>query len=216
MAAPFFVTVTPPLGDALLGVCIVVIAVGAGWDVIVIVGLAIDALRRRMGLRPLRVGVDYGAGEDAWFETTSGTQPYRTCDTRRLLARGDPVVAARQVGGALATRLGVVLFASAVTAAVDVPSPLPCSARSAAKIACSTIRQATMQRMAVHPGSGCPTVNELKAERELYSGFSGRDPWGSPYELRCFDEEIICTSAGPDRRRGTEDDIVVPTGEISR
>jgi hypothetical protein len=66
-----------------------------------------------------------------------------------------------------------------------------------------------MQRQAISPATECPTVDELKAERYLDTGFSLRDPWGSRYEVRCFDEEVICTSAGPDRKRGTGDDIVV-------
>jgi hypothetical protein len=33
---------------------------------------------------------------------------------------------------------------------------------------------------------------------------------GNRYVIRCVDDEIMCTSPGPDRTRGTEDDIVVP------
>jgi hypothetical protein len=213
LAAPFAVR-TLPLGAGLLGACLVVIAVGTAWDLIVLAGLAIDAVRRRRGRRPIRVGVDYGAGEDTWFETTPGTEPYRSCDARRPLARGEPAAAARHVGGALATRLGVIIgTAAAYTVAVDLFAPHPDCLLRHAKAGCSTIRAATMQRQAVHPAAGCPTVDELKAERDLDTEFSPQDPWGSPYEVRCLDEAIICTSAGPDRRRGTEDDIVVPVRE---
>lgn len=80
----------------------------------------------------------------------------------------------------------------------------------AAKTACSTVRQATMQWKAVNPGSDCPTVEQLKTERDLDTGFNLKDPWGNLYKLSCDTDEITCTSAGPDRKEGTEDDIHVP------
>lgn len=83
----------------------------------------------------------------------------------------------------------------------------------AAKTACNTARQATMQWKAVHPGEDCPAIEQLKAEKDLDTGFSLKDPWGSPYKLSCDSDEITCSSAGPDRKEGTDDDIVVPQVE---
>jgi general secretion pathway protein G len=80
----------------------------------------------------------------------------------------------------------------------------------AAKTACSTVRQATMQWKAVNPSADCPTVEQLKTEKDLDTGFSLKDPWGGYYKLSCDSDEITCTSAGPDRKEGTEDDIHVP------
>jgi general secretion pathway protein G len=80
----------------------------------------------------------------------------------------------------------------------------------AAKTACDTIRNATMQWKAIHPNEDCPTVDQLKAEKDLDTGFSLKDPWGSPYKVSCDSDEITCTSAGPDRKEGTEDDIRRP------
>jgi general secretion pathway protein G len=80
----------------------------------------------------------------------------------------------------------------------------------AAKTACSTVRQATMQWKAVNPGADCPTVEQLRTERDLDTGFNLKDPWGNLYKLACDSEEITCTSAGPDKKEGTEDDIHVP------
>jgi general secretion pathway protein G len=80
----------------------------------------------------------------------------------------------------------------------------------AARTACNTIRQATMQWKAVHPSEDCPTVEKLKSDRDLDSGFSLKDPWGGLYKLSCDADEITCTSPGPDRKEGTEDDIRVP------
>jgi general secretion pathway protein G len=80
----------------------------------------------------------------------------------------------------------------------------------AAKTACSTVRQATMQWKAVNPSSDCPTVEQLKTEKDLDTGFNLKDPWGNVYKLSCDSDEITCSSAGPDRKEGTEDDIRVP------
>src|SRR6185312_12271879 len=76
----------------------------------------------------------------------------------------------------------------------------------AAKTACNTIRSATMQWKAVNPGADCPTVEQLKTERDLDTGFNLKDPWGNPYKVACDTDEITCTSAGPDKKEGTDDD----------
>jgi len=80
----------------------------------------------------------------------------------------------------------------------------------AAKTACNTARQATMQWKAVHPSEDCPAIEQLKAEKDLDTGFNLKDPWGMPYKLSCDSDEITCVSPGPDRKLGTDDDIVVP------
>ncbi len=85
----------------------------------------------------------------------------------------------------------------------------------AAKTACNTIRQATMQWKAVHVGEDCPTVDQLKKEKDLDTGFNSKDPWGSLYKLSCDSDEITCTSPGPDRKEGTDDDIQVPQVDTS-
>ncbi|HZU84163.1 MAG TPA: prepilin-type N-terminal cleavage/methylation domain-containing protein [Polyangiaceae bacterium] len=80
----------------------------------------------------------------------------------------------------------------------------------AAKTACNTIRDATIQWKAVHPGEDCPTVDQLKQEKILDTGFSLKDPWAVPFKVACESDEIVCTSAGPDKKEGTDDDIHVP------
>jgi general secretion pathway protein G len=83
----------------------------------------------------------------------------------------------------------------------------------AAAIACDTIRGATMQWKALHPSEDCPTVEQLKTEKELDTGFSLKDPWGTPFKVSCDSDEISCSSSGPDRKEGTDDDIHVPQPE---
>lgn len=86
----------------------------------------------------------------------------------------------------------------------------------AAKTACSTARQATMQWKAVHPSEDCPAMEQLKSDKDLDTGFNLKDPWGSPYKIACDSDEITCTSAGPDRKEGTDDDILVPQPDTTQ
>jgi general secretion pathway protein G len=82
-----------------------------------------------------------------------------------------------------------------------------------ARTACNTIRDATIQWQAVHSGADCPTIDDLKKEKILDTGFSVKDPWGSTFKLACDTDEITCSSLGPDRKDGTDDDIHVPQVE---
>lgn len=54
-----------------------------------------------------------------------------------------------------------------------------------------------------------PQPGELQEflARQHYSPRRGIDPWGTPYALILKDDSILIVSAGPDRRRGTPDDM---------
>ncbi len=80
----------------------------------------------------------------------------------------------------------------------------------AAKTACNTARSATLIWRSAHPSEDCPTIDQLKQERVLDTGFNAKDAWGNPFKLACDADEIVCTTNGPDRKEGTEDDIRVP------
>lgn len=57
---------------------------------------------------------------------------------------------------------------------------------------------------------GCPTVSSLKEEHLLNRGASGDDAWGNRFRVRCEAHELAVTSAGPDGKANTADDIRVP------
>jgi len=76
--------------------------------------------------------------------------------------------------------------------------------------ACDTAREATVMWKNNHPGDECPTIEQLKQDKMLGSDFSVKDPWGNPLKLACDVDEITCTTAGPDRKEGTDDDIHRP------
>jgi general secretion pathway protein G len=81
--------------------------------------------------------------------------------------------------------------------------------------ACNTARSATTMWKSAHPSEDCPSIDDLKKEKFLGSDFNSKDPWGGPMKLSCDSDEVTCTSAGPDRKEGTDDDIKVPKGDTS-
>jgi len=56
---------------------------------------------------------------------------------------------------------------------------------------------------------GCPTIEQMVARGQLRK--TPRDAWGTPLTLECPSkagkDPVDVTSAGPDKRPGTEDDI---------
>jgi len=83
------------------------------------------------------------------------------------------------------------------------------SQKNQAKIDARTIHPVAEKYKVDHPGQ-CPTVEQLRAEKELSAASKITDPWDSPYAIRCQDEEISIVSFGPDKKEGTQDDIRIP------
>jgi general secretion pathway protein G len=79
-----------------------------------------------------------------------------------------------------------------------------------AKTACSSVKSAVVLWKNAHPDQDCPTVEQLKKEKFLDTGFLSKDAWGNAYKIACDSDDIVCSTAGPDRKEGTEDDIIVP------
>ncbi|HEX6242745.1 MAG TPA: prepilin-type N-terminal cleavage/methylation domain-containing protein [Polyangiales bacterium] len=57
--------------------------------------------------------------------------------------------------------------------------------------------------------SECPTLAQLEGSKLLRAGASLEDPWGMPYELSCETGEVDVRSSGPDRQRGSPDDLTL-------
>jgi hypothetical protein len=58
-----------------------------------------------------------------------------------------------------------------------------------------------------HPAGRCPTASELIQGRYLDRSRLTTDPWQGTFQIVCDKENVVVVSAGPDHRRGTEDDI---------
>lgn len=82
------------------------------------------------------------------------------------------------------------------------------TAESAARV----IRQAAQQWQAANNETTCPTMSQLVQEKHLDPGQNTNDPWGQPFALNCSDEDVTVASNGPDKKKGTKDDVSVPKG----
>lgn len=88
------------------------------------------------------------------------------------------------------------------------------SQKNQAKIDARTIHPIAEKFKVDHPGQ-CPTVEQLRAEKELSAASKITDPWETPYAIRCGDEDIMVMSFGPDKKEGTQDDIRIPDTPVS-
>jgi hypothetical protein len=54
---------------------------------------------------------------------------------------------------------------------------------------------------------GCPTLSSLQEEQLLSRNVRGDDAWGNRFRISCADGELEVTSAGPDKKPNSADDI---------
>ena len=83
------------------------------------------------------------------------------------------------------------------------------SQKNQAKIDARTIHPVAEKYKVDHPGT-CPTVEQLRAEKELSAASKITDPWDTPYKIVCGDDDIYVMSFGPDKKENTNDDIRIP------
>lgn len=72
------------------------------------------------------------------------------------------------------------------------------------------VRTAVQQWQSANNETSCPTISQLVQEKHLDPGQNTNDPWGSAYILSCSDDEVTVVSPGPDKKKGSKDDISVP------
>jgi len=53
----------------------------------------------------------------------------------------------------------------------------------------------------------CPTPEQLIASKIVGKSSTLHDKWESPFRIHCSEADIVVTSAGPDRKFGTHDDL---------
>ena len=56
---------------------------------------------------------------------------------------------------------------------------------------------------------GCPTLSQLEEEGFLSRDTRADDAWGNRFHIRCEDDQIVVTSAGPDGVANSADDVRV-------
>jgi len=74
------------------------------------------------------------------------------------------------------------------------------------------VRTAVQQWQSANNETSCPTISQLVQEKHLDPGQNTNDPWGGSYVLSCTDDDVTVVSAGPDKKKGSKDDISVPKG----
>lgn len=122
---------------------------------------------------------------------------------RRVAARGVTLIEILIV-------LAIVGLIAGGVAVVAIPKYAE-SQKNQAKIDARTIHPVAEKYKVDHGGSGCPTVEQLRAEKELSAASKITDPWDTPYQIRCGDnEDLVVLSYGPDKKEGTADDIRIP------
>lgn len=81
-----------------------------------------------------------------------------------------------------------------------------------AKTNARTIRNAIMDWQRVNNEVSCPTISQLVQEKHIDTAAEIDDPWGEDYGLNCTEDEVYVSSKGPDKKKGTKDDIQIPKG----
>lgn len=82
--------------------------------------------------------------------------------------------------------------------------------KSQAETGARVMRTAIQQWQAANSESTCPSISQLVQEKHIDPGQSTNDPWAQPYTFVCSDDDVTVISAGPDKKKGTKDDISVP------
>lgn len=119
----------------------------------------------------------------------------------------------RQAGVTLVEVLIVIAIMAMIAGAVSVVAlPKMRQAQvSTARTSALTLRQAVKTWQLMNNDIACPqSYNVLVESGEVDAAGKSEDPWGQPWRFRCTDIEIYVESNGPDKQRGTEDDIIEP------
>jgi len=75
------------------------------------------------------------------------------------------------------------------------------------------LRRAAETWRAAHASDQCPTAQMMLQDKTIDSASKITDAWDNPFKITCEEDETIVTSAGPDKKEGTADDIRVPEAQ---
>jgi general secretion pathway protein G len=121
-------------------------------------------------------------------------------DRRRARSRGVTPIGAALVVFVFGAGASCLWWAQSASAARDAQS----SSRSDA----GQIATAASSFRAEH-AEGCPTLSQLEEAGFLSRDTRADDAWGDRFRVRCEDDQIVVTSAGPDGVSNNADDIRV-------
>lgn len=108
--------------------------------------------------------------------------------------------------------VSIIAMVAAGVAVVAIPKMKEAQVQSA-ETGARVIRNAVSQwQLSENEYGECPNVSRLVQDKQLDAGQTTVDPWGEEYEIVCADDEVMVSSKGPDKKKGSKDDIVVPKG----
>lgn len=129
----------------------------------------------------------------------------RSMRLRRAMARGMSLIEIMIV-------VAIIAMVAGGVAVVAIPKMREAQVQQA-ETGARVVRSAVSQwQLAENEYGTCPTVSQLVEDKQLDSGQNTTDPWGQDYVITCADDEVIVMSAGPDKKAGSKDDIVIPKG----
>jgi hypothetical protein len=76
------------------------------------------------------------------------------------------------------------------------------------------IRSAAIAWQIDHGDSTCPNMKQLIGGKYLTSFTRMVDNWDRPFVITCYQMTVAVASTGPDRAKGTTDDIVAPPAPL--
>jgi hypothetical protein len=200
--------------EGLLFFAVTLAMLGLAIAQLVALGHALEATywQRRAGsafVAPL----DYGVGED-WIERQTANSPYRDAGIERIVSRGSPSTAARAIFDDVFLMAMATIAVTTSSALHRFPYPFfhACHGSSVqtTKLAIIQFRQSELTYRQVHPDA-CLSPIDLRRTGEIDSTTCLDDTWGRPITISCLEnDEISVSSAGPDGKMGTADDVTVP------
>ncbi len=73
------------------------------------------------------------------------------------------------------------------------------------------LRTAAIGHRMQHPGEDCPTLDVLSRSEAIDPATKAKDAWDQAFDISCDERGAVrVASAGPDRKLGTQDDVIVP------
>jgi general secretion pathway protein G len=129
---------------------------------------------------------------------------------RTLLARIRTAARRRKVEGMTLVEIMIVVIIMALIATAVGVAVLPRLEKArvdSTRTDAQAIRSAVTLYLGENPGGDCPSVDDLVEGGYLDSSKRTTDAWDNDFIVECEGDNVTVISAGPDGKRGTEDDI---------
>jgi len=109
--------------------------------------------------------------------------------------------------------IAIMAILSTVVAFAVIPMYVASQKRTA-RLSASSLRHGVGAWRVSHLGEQCPDFARLRADKAVDRESNPQDPWGSDYVIICADDDVTVVSLGPDKKIGTEDDIIAPPDAV--